>query len=84
MRLALQGIPENQMPMPDEIVSVRIDRTTGCPARAGQRNAIFEVFREGHVPTCDSAEAAPNIFNDASGIDPSPLEEETGAEESLF
>lgn len=84
MRLALQGIPENQMPMPDEIVSVRIDRTTGCPARAGQRNAIFEVFREGHVPTCDSAEAAPNIFNDASGIDPSPLEEETGTEESLF
>jgi penicillin-binding protein 1A len=84
MGLALQGVPENQMPMPDGIVSVRIDRTTGCPARAGQGNAIFEMFREGHVPTCDSAEAAPNIFNDASGIDPSPLEEEADTEESLF
>ena len=36
MRIALRGVPENQMPMPDGIVSVLIDRETGCPARAGQ------------------------------------------------
>lgn len=84
MRIALRGAPEHQMPMPDGIVTVRIDSATGCPARAGQRNALFEMFREGHVPTCDNADAAPDIFNDASGIDPVPAEDEADEEESLF
>jgi penicillin-binding protein 1A len=76
MRLALKGVPENQMPMPDGIVSVRIDPATGCPARAGQRNTIFEYFREGHVPVCEDVEELPDLFNDASGTDPEPEEEE--------
>jgi penicillin-binding protein 1A len=85
-RIALAGVPENQMPMPEGIVSVLIDRETGCPARAGQRNTIFEVFREGHVPECDIAETVPDIFNDASGIDPPPAEdgEEQQEPETLF
>jgi len=78
-RIALDGVPENQMPMPDGIVSVLIDSETGCPAKSGQRNVLFEVFREGHVPVCDVADAAPDIFNDASGID-APPEEEPEAE----
>jgi penicillin-binding protein 1A len=44
MRIALEGVSENQMKMPDGIISVLIDRDTGCPARAGQRNTIFEYF----------------------------------------
>ena len=76
MRLALRGVPENQMPMPDGIVSVRIDPATGCPARAGQRDTIFEYFREGHVPVCEDVEELPDLFNDASGSDPEPEEEE--------
>ena len=76
MRLALRGVPENQMPMPDGIVSVRIDPATGCPARAGQLNTIFEYFREGHVPVCEDVEELPDLFNDASGTDPEPEEEE--------
>ena len=84
-RLALAGVPENQMPMPEGIVSVRIDRETGCPARAGQGNAVFEVFREGNVPTCEFGNEAPDIFNDASGIDAPPEDEpEDEEEESLF
>ena len=71
------------MPMPSGIVTVRIDSTTGCPARAGQANAIFEMFREGHVPKCDSAESLPDIFNDASGTDGLPGETDD-AGESLF
>jgi penicillin-binding protein 1A len=82
MRLALKGVPENQMPMPEGIVSVRIDPQTGCPARSGQRGTIFEYFREGHVPECDDAEALPDIFNDAGSLDPEPEEDEE--EESLF
>ncbi len=86
MRIALRGVPENQLPMPDGVVSRRIDRATGCPARAGQRNSAFEYFREGHVPECEELEELPDIFNDAGGIDPvvDPGSEasEEGAEEA--
>jgi penicillin-binding protein 1A len=83
-RIAFQGVPEHQMPMPEGIVSVLIDRETGCPARAGQRNVVFEVFREGRVPDCEVVEELPDIFNDASGIDPEPEEEPAEGEEPLF
>ena len=69
MRIALSGVPEHRMPMPEGIVSVRIDPQTGCPSGAGQRNAIFEVFRENNVPECDNVEELPDIFNDTSGLD---------------
>ena len=85
-RRALAGVPDNQMPMPEGIVSALIDRDTGCPARAGQRNVVFEVFREGNVPKCEFADDLPDIFNDASGID-APREDEAEKEEdpeSLF
>ena len=81
MRSALKGVPEHQMPQPEGIVSVRIDRASGCPARAGQPNATFEYFREGHVPTCDAPEAIHDIFNDTTGVDPV---EDDAEEESLF
>jgi penicillin-binding protein 1A len=83
MRIALEGVSENQMKMPDGIISVLIDRDTGCPARAGQRNTIFEYFREGHVPECESTGELPDIFNDAAGMDPDP-EAEAEEEEPLF
>ena len=72
--------------MPDGIVSVLIDRETGCPARAGRGNVTFEVFREGHVPDCEIVEDLPDIFNDASGIDePEPEDAEEEQEpESIF
>ena len=66
-RFAFEGVPEHTLPMPDGIVSVRIDRETGCPARAGQTNAVFEVFEEGRIPECEVADAVPDVFNDASG-----------------
>ena len=83
-RIALDGVPEHQLPMPEGIVSVLIDRETGCPARAGQRNVVFEVFREGHVPECDIVDEIPDIFNDASGIDPNPEEESEDDSGSIF
>lgn len=80
-RIALAGVAENQLPMPEGIVSVLIDRDTGCPARAGQGNVTFEVFREGHEPECERVDELPDIFNDASGID-APKEEESPEEEA--
>ena len=85
-RMALEGVPENQLPMPDGIVSVLIDRETGCPARAGRGNVTFEMFREGHVPECEVIDELPDIFNDAAGIDePEPEDgEEEQEPESIF
>ena len=67
-RLAYDGVPEHSLPMPEGIVSVKIDRETGCPARAGQTNVSFEVFEVGRVPRCETVEAAPDLYNDADGL----------------
>jgi penicillin-binding protein 1A len=83
-RIAFDGVPERQMPMPEGIVSVLIDRKTGCPARAGQPNTTFEIFREGRVPECDHADEIPDIFNDAFGTDPEPEDESEEDAEPLF
>ena len=85
-RIAFDGVPEHQLPMPEGIVSVLIDRETGCPARAGRGNVTFEMFREGHVPECELLEDLPDIFNDAAGIDqPEPEDgEEEQEPESIF
>jgi len=86
MRYGLAGVPENQMPMPEGIVSVRISKESGCPARAGQSDWTFEVFREGHVPDCETVEELPDIFNDTTGLDDQPEgeSEEEPEDESLF
>ena len=79
--VALDGVPEHQMPMPEGIVSVRIDRETGCRAGVGQPNTTFEVFEQDEVPEpCDTAQGLPDIFNDASGLDPEEDEDEEETE----
>ena len=54
MRTALGDSPERSRAIPEGIVSVRIDPTTGLLARPGQRGAIFEYFRVENVPTVSS------------------------------
>lgn len=87
-RMAFAGAPNHQMPMPDGLVSVRIDRETGCPARAGQQNTTWEVFREGNVPECDLAEGLPDLFDvPDEGETDTPSDEEEPPEpdeETLF
>ena len=84
MRIALRGVPEHEMAMPKGIVSVLIDKETGCPARAGQRNTTFEYFREGHVPECENIKAVPDIFNDTGGIDDTGEDGDEEQAEPLF
>ena len=50
MGIALEGRKQRQFKQPEGIVSVKIDPTTGLLAKPGQSNAIFELFREEHVP----------------------------------
>jgi penicillin-binding protein 1A len=42
---ALQGKPENSLPMPPGIVTATIDRTTGLPAPPGDTNTMSEIFK---------------------------------------
>ena len=51
MRVALEDKPESTLPRPDGLVNARIDPETGKLARSDNKNAIFEVFRPGNVPT---------------------------------
>jgi penicillin-binding protein 1A len=62
-RVAFKGLPNHRMPMPEGIVSRKINRDTGCPADAGDRNTMFEYFREGHVPVCEDIQDLPDLFN---------------------
>ena len=79
MRIALKGVPNHAMAMPEGIVTVRISRSTGCPARASDPfdDVMFEVFRDQHVPECEIIDAQPDIFNSAELIDEEPEDEET-------
>jgi len=65
MRIALQGVPASRMDMPEGIVTVRISRTTGCPASASHPfdDVMFEHYREDSVPECDDVETQQDIFN---------------------
>jgi penicillin-binding protein 1A len=78
MRTALDGVPNHQLAVPEGIVSVRISKETGCPASAldPSYDVMFEVFREGHVPVCEVADAVPDPFNDPNAMDEEEESEE--------
>ena len=77
MRIAMRGVPESRMEMPEGIVTVRISRTTGCPASAAHPfdDIMFEHYREDSVPECDAVDTQQDIFNTG---------EEPEEEERLF
>lgn len=50
MGAMLEGEPEAPLTEPEGMVRVRIDPKSGLLARAGQKDAVFESFREGNVP----------------------------------
>ncbi len=70
-RIALRGVRERQMPIPDGIVTVRISKSSGCPAdsRTPSSDVMFESFRIGHVPECELTDALPDIFNMDDDLD---------------
>ncbi len=70
MRVALDGMPEDPPEMPADLVSVRIDPTTGRRAAAGSPGAIFEIFRPDEVPGEGAAAAAVTPIGGRSGGGP--------------
>ena len=67
MKIALKGVTQEQMEMPEGIVTVRISKTSGCPASAAHpfEDVMFEHFREDSVPECDALDGQLDIFNTA-------------------
>ena len=63
MREALKDSPDRERPLPPGIVHVKIDPETGLLAKSGQRNAIFEYFREEYVPAQQAEDNAPGGSN---------------------
>lgn len=51
MARALKGVPEVALEQPANIVSVRIDKTTGLPATPDSKDTMFEYFLEDQVPS---------------------------------
>ncbi|MBP9721821.1 MAG: penicillin-binding protein 1A [Gammaproteobacteria bacterium] len=51
MSKALKNRPEEYLPMPSGMLSVRIDPKTGLLADSKQKDSIFELFKEGTEPT---------------------------------
>ena len=71
MRVALQGMDEHVPIAPPGLVRVRISPESGLLARADDQDAIFEVFRIGHIPEREPDESV-EFFN---------IETEDGEEE---
>lgn len=77
MSTALQDSPAAPRITPNGIVTVRIDPSTGKLAAPGQRDAIFEIFREQYVPTERAAPTTTSPFEYSQG------ESSTNQEESI-
>lgn len=50
MKVALEGVPDQQIPRPNGIVSVRIDADTGERASPANPNGIYELFLKENAP----------------------------------
>ncbi len=73
MGKALEHTPENNMPRPSDIITVRIDPKSGLLAYPGQKDAIFESFRKEYVPTETAENPSPNIGQNSVNNDNSNL-----------
>ncbi|WP_391088521.1 PBP1A family penicillin-binding protein [Vibrio sp. NH-UV-68] len=51
MRIALDGVPERDKTIPDNIIRVRIDRESGLLTNKFDSSSMFEYFLEGTEPT---------------------------------
>lgn len=64
MRAALEKAPESSMAMPKDMVTVRISKTTGCPASSDDTDDVmFEVFHKNNLPNCKENNQSQDIFN---------------------
>lgn len=67
MKVALNGVPEQDKTIPENIVRVRIDRDSGLLTNRFDASAMFEYFLEGTEPTkYVSEDLGPSIYSSNS------------------
>ncbi|WP_150305305.1 penicillin-binding protein 1A [Pseudomonas saliphila] len=72
MASALDGKPENSQPMPDGMLTMRVDPATGRSARPGTTSGILEIFKEEDAPpSYDEIDA--NGYRDDGAVTPLEL-----------
>ncbi len=71
---ALSGRPDHRLPQPSGIVTMRISRSTGKPARASDNDTMLEYFLPDHLP-----EGTPADLNDRE-----PTRDTEKSDDSLF
>ena len=77
MQHALENKPHTPMPVPENIVRVRIDRTSGKLTRRTDHTTLFEYFLQGTEPT--------TYVRDDEVLDPATQETTTAPEpEEIF
>ncbi|QJD59448.1 penicillin-binding protein 1A [Pseudomonas sp. gcc21] len=72
MDAALDGEPENSQPMPDGLLTMRIDPNTGRSARPGSNDSILEIFKEEDAPP-SFGELDDNGYRDDGAVTPLEL-----------
>jgi penicillin-binding protein 1A len=60
MRVALKGMPDQEIRQPENVVATRIDPYSGLLANPNQPNAIIEYFRKNEVPSAQESEPRDN------------------------
>ncbi|WP_354010581.1 penicillin-binding protein 1A [Endozoicomonas lisbonensis] len=73
MKVALDGKPEQRLPQPEGMVTLRIDPKTGRLARQGDNDAIFEIFRQEKAPTTVSEGSVPSLDDFGQSFKPEDL-----------
>lgn len=67
MKVALDGMPEEPLKKPIDMVTVKINPKTGLLARSNIEGSVSETFRSNHIPALSPI----TIDDDMSGGDPS-------------
>ncbi|MDP5040959.1 MAG: PBP1A family penicillin-binding protein [Paraglaciecola sp.] len=76
MQIALNGVTEHQLPMPTDLVTVRIDKNSGKLTNRTDKTSMFEYFVEG---------SQPQIFvTESEIIESKDSEQNSKAEEEIF
>ncbi len=76
MQVMLDDVPYAPMPIPDDLVRVRIDRTTGKLTRRTDHTTLFEYFLQGTQPTVyvrDDEVVDPAQEDDNSALEPEEI-----------
>ena len=74
MQVALLGMPDSRLPVPDGLITVRISPETGCLAGVDDPSAMFEILPREKIPDCEPGNDDLNFDED----------EEKPDEEDLF